>query len=166
MRTSSSARRSWKACRSRSSSETKIWFEGDRRERVLSFLREHRLVHVVVDEPQGFASSIPSVWGVTSLQLAIVRFHGRNGETWEKKGLASGRAVQLSVLQSRTSRSSRAPQRALGERGRDARVIQQLLPGLWSAERDRFPASTVVRLNGYLKVAATSWRRFLGAHLK
>jgi uncharacterized protein YecE (DUF72 family) len=26
---------------------------------------------------------------VTSLKLAIVRFHGRNKETWEKKGLAS-----------------------------------------------------------------------------
>jgi uncharacterized protein YecE (DUF72 family) len=36
----------------------KIWFEGDRRERVLSFLREHKLVHVVVDEPQGFGSSV------------------------------------------------------------------------------------------------------------
>jgi uncharacterized protein YecE (DUF72 family) len=47
----------------------KIWFEGDRRRPVLSFLREHRLVHVVVDEPQGFASSIPSVWEVTPPSL-------------------------------------------------------------------------------------------------
>jgi uncharacterized protein YecE (DUF72 family) len=67
----------------------KIWFTDDRRARVLAFLREHKLVHVVVDEPQGFASSIPSVWEVTSPRLAIVRFHGRNKETWEKKGLAS-----------------------------------------------------------------------------
>jgi uncharacterized protein YecE (DUF72 family) len=67
----------------------KTWFEGDRRERVLSFLREHKLVHVVVDEPQGFGSSVPSVWEVTSPSLAIARFHGRNKETWEKKGLAS-----------------------------------------------------------------------------
>jgi uncharacterized protein YecE (DUF72 family) len=67
----------------------KIWFEGDRRERVSSFLHEHKLVHVVVDEPQGFGSSVPAVWEVTSPALAIVRFHGRNKETWEKKGLKS-----------------------------------------------------------------------------
>jgi hypothetical protein len=42
-------------------------------------------VHVVVDEPQGFNSSIPSIWEVTTPQLAIARFHGRNRETWEKK---------------------------------------------------------------------------------
>jgi uncharacterized protein YecE (DUF72 family) len=56
---------------------------------VLSFLREHKLVHVVVDEPQGFGSSAPAVWEVTAPSLAIVRFHGRNKDTWEKKGLAS-----------------------------------------------------------------------------
>jgi uncharacterized protein YecE (DUF72 family) len=67
----------------------KIWFTEDRRERLLSFLREHQLVQVVVDEPQGFGSSVPAVWEVTSPSLAIVRFHGRNKETWEKKGLAS-----------------------------------------------------------------------------
>jgi uncharacterized protein YecE (DUF72 family) len=66
-----------------------IWFDERRRERVLGFLREHQLVHVVVDEPQGFPSSVPLVWEVTSPELAIVRFHGRNKETWEKKGLAS-----------------------------------------------------------------------------
>jgi uncharacterized protein YecE (DUF72 family) len=67
----------------------KIWFTEDRRDRVLRSLRENQLVHVVVDEPQGFNSSVPSVWEVTSPSLVIVRFHGRNKETWEKKGLAS-----------------------------------------------------------------------------
>jgi uncharacterized protein YecE (DUF72 family) len=81
----------------------KIWFEGDRRERVLSFLCEHKLVHVVVDEPQGFGSSVPSVWEVTSPSLAIARFHGRNKETWEKKGLASAA--------SRSKRSETPPRR-------------------------------------------------------
>jgi uncharacterized protein YecE (DUF72 family) len=66
-----------------------IWFDERRRERVLGFLREHQLVHVVVDEPQGFSSSVPPVWGVSSPKLVIVRFHGRNKETWEKKRLAS-----------------------------------------------------------------------------
>jgi uncharacterized protein YecE (DUF72 family) len=55
----------------------------------LSFLRDHKLVHVVVDEPQGFGSSVPALWEITSPSLAMVRFHGRNKEMWEKKGLAS-----------------------------------------------------------------------------
>jgi uncharacterized protein YecE (DUF72 family) len=48
----------------------------------LSFLREHSLVHVVADEPQGFANSIPAVWEVTHPELALVRLHGRNRDTW------------------------------------------------------------------------------------
>ena len=40
----------------------------------------------MVDEPQGFESSVPPVTAVTS-DLALVRFHGRNGETWEAKGI-------------------------------------------------------------------------------
>jgi len=65
------------------------WFAETHREQVLAFEREHGLAHVVVDEPQGFAGSIPPVWEVTCPDLAIVRLHGRNRETWDKKGLAS-----------------------------------------------------------------------------
>jgi uncharacterized protein YecE (DUF72 family) len=50
------------------------------------FEREHALVNVVVDEPQGPANSVPSVWEVTNAALALVRFHGRNHETWNIKG--------------------------------------------------------------------------------
>lgn len=42
-----------------------------------------------MDEPQGFSSSIPAVWEVTSPKLAIFRLHGRNVATWEKKGLTA-----------------------------------------------------------------------------
>ena len=44
---------------------------------------------MVVDEPQGFASSIPWVGEVTAPSLVMVRLHGRNANTWEGKGLAS-----------------------------------------------------------------------------
>jgi uncharacterized protein YecE (DUF72 family) len=67
----------------------KSWFGEKTRERTLAFEREHRLAHVVVDEPQGFPSSIPQVWEITCPELALVRLHGRNRETWAKKGLAS-----------------------------------------------------------------------------
>jgi uncharacterized protein YecE (DUF72 family) len=65
----------------------KYWLNDRGARRTLAFLREHGLALVVVDEPQGFASSVPQVWEVTDPELAIVRLHGRNTETWEKKGL-------------------------------------------------------------------------------
>jgi hypothetical protein len=91
----------------------KIWFTEDRRERVLAFLREHQLVHVVVDEPQGFPSSVPPVWGVTSPKLAIVRFHGRNKglgkrKDWHRRpsGLIISTPKRNFAIWPRTSKSS------------------------------------------------------------
>ena len=58
------------------------WLEPDECESTLEFLEEHDLSFVCVDEPQGFESSVPPVVAATS-DLAVVRFHGRNTETWE-----------------------------------------------------------------------------------
>ena len=63
------------------------WWTDRNRDSTLTFERERRLVNVVVDGPQGFGTSVPAVWEVTSPELAIVRLHGRNAETWAKKGL-------------------------------------------------------------------------------
>ena len=65
------------------------WMSERDRDETLAFLREHGLTYVCVDEPQGFPSSIPPVHDVTSEDLAIVRFHGRNAETWKKPGLTA-----------------------------------------------------------------------------
>jgi uncharacterized protein YecE (DUF72 family) len=65
------------------------WMEGDRGERTLDLLRELGMTYVVVDEPQGFRSSTPPVVACTSSELAMVRFHGHNAETWEKPGLTA-----------------------------------------------------------------------------
>lgn len=51
-----------------------------------------RLVNVVVDGPQ-VGNSVPAVWEVTSPKLAIVRMHGRNHRTWNKKGLKAATLV-------------------------------------------------------------------------
>jgi uncharacterized protein YecE (DUF72 family) len=67
----------------------KYWLSDKNRRRTLAFLRENGLAHVIVDEPQGFRSSVPPIWEVTDPALAVVRLHGRNAETWEKKGLPS-----------------------------------------------------------------------------
>ncbi|HEV2013598.1 MAG TPA: DUF72 domain-containing protein [Candidatus Dormibacteraeota bacterium] len=64
------------------------WMKEDRRQRVFQFLKDHGFTYVAVDEPQGFASSVPPVVAVTA-PLGMVRFHGRNRETWEKKGIST-----------------------------------------------------------------------------
>ena len=68
------------------------WFFGEHLERTLAWERALGLVHTVVDSPQGFANCVPCVWDVTNPELAIVRLHGRNKETWNKKGLAASSA--------------------------------------------------------------------------
>jgi uncharacterized protein YecE (DUF72 family) len=65
------------------------WMEPDRQDRTLSLLEELGMTYVVVDEPQGFKSSVPAVPACTSPDLAMIRFHGRNAETWEKPGLTA-----------------------------------------------------------------------------
>jgi uncharacterized protein YecE (DUF72 family) len=67
----------------------RTWFEGEHERATLDFERSRGLVNVVVDEPQGVTNSIPQVWEVTNAELAIVRLHGRNHATWNKKGLSS-----------------------------------------------------------------------------
>ena len=68
------------------------WFHGEHLERTLAWERALGVAHTVVDSPQGFANCVPSVWDVTHPALAVVRLHGRNKETWNKKGLAASSA--------------------------------------------------------------------------
>ena len=60
----------------------------------------------MVDEPQGFKSSVPPVTAVTS-DLALVRFHGRNAETWEAKNITP--AERFRYLYSRDELSEWVP---------------------------------------------------------
>jgi len=63
------------------------WLNEKNRDRTLAFLSERSIPFVMVDEPQGFKSSVPPEVAVTSPELAIVRFHGRNAATWEAKNI-------------------------------------------------------------------------------
>jgi uncharacterized protein YecE (DUF72 family) len=58
------------------------WMEPRNQDETLSFLEEHGLPYVCVDMPQGFDSSLPPVAAVTSKDLAMVRFHGRDPKAW------------------------------------------------------------------------------------
>jgi uncharacterized protein YecE (DUF72 family) len=63
------------------------WVNEKNAERTLRFLTDNHIPFVMVDAPQGTRSSIPPIVAVTSAELAVVRFHGRRTETWEKQGI-------------------------------------------------------------------------------
>jgi uncharacterized protein YecE (DUF72 family) len=63
------------------------WLDEEHRDETLRFLEELRAGHVIVDAPriEGAKNLAPTVLGLTS-PTAYVRFHGRNAETWNKRG--------------------------------------------------------------------------------
>jgi uncharacterized protein YecE (DUF72 family) len=77
------------------------------RERTLKFLADNGITYVCVDEPQGFKSSVPPEVVVTSPELAVVRFHGRNAATWEAKNITP--AERFRYLYSRDELSEWVP---------------------------------------------------------
>jgi uncharacterized protein YecE (DUF72 family) len=74
------------------------WLDDEHRDDTLNFLERHNLVYVCVDEPQGFNSSVPPVVAVTG-PIAEVRFHGRNAENWEKKGITAAERFRYEYSQ-------------------------------------------------------------------
>lgn len=64
------------------------WLDEEHVDDTLDFLERHGMTYVCVDEPQGFRSSVPPLAAVTA-DVAEVRFHGRNAETWEKRGISA-----------------------------------------------------------------------------
>ncbi|HEV3311612.1 MAG TPA: DUF72 domain-containing protein [Chloroflexota bacterium] len=59
------------------------WLNEKNQSRTFDLLREHRFAYTSVDEPQGTRQSVPPIAVATS-DIAIVRFHGRRAETWDK----------------------------------------------------------------------------------
>src|SRR5690606_31943706 len=63
------------------------WLSEDSAPKTLKQLEKLGLAYVCVDEPQGFASSVPPVLAATA-DLAVVRFHGHNAQAWEAKNIS------------------------------------------------------------------------------
>jgi uncharacterized protein YecE (DUF72 family) len=98
------------------------WLNEKNAERTLRFLRDRNIAFVMVDEPQGFKSSVPPATAVTSPDLAIVRFHGRNAETWEKRGITP--AERFRYLYDREELGEWVPRiRRAAEEARDVHVL-------------------------------------------
>jgi uncharacterized protein YecE (DUF72 family) len=63
------------------------WLADEHRDDTLRFLEELGATHVIVDAPriEGAKNLVPTVLALTS-PTAYIRFHGRNAETWNKRG--------------------------------------------------------------------------------
>jgi uncharacterized protein YecE (DUF72 family) len=91
------------------------WFDDAHRAATLAFERELGVVHTVVDGPQGFANSVPTLWEVTHPKFSLARLHGRNAQTWNVPGATSASErfnydysdAELGELASRLQRLSR-----------------------------------------------------------
>jgi uncharacterized protein YecE (DUF72 family) len=64
----------------------KTWLSPENQEQTLSFLTDYQVPYVVVDEPQGYASSVLPVVAATSGDLAVIRFHGHS-DKWTSKNI-------------------------------------------------------------------------------
>ena len=97
------------------------WLNEKNADRTLGFLRDQNAAFVMVDEPQGFKSSVPPVTAVTS-DLALVRFHGRNAETWEAKNITP--AERFRYLYGRDELEEWAPKiRTIAQEATDTHVL-------------------------------------------
>ena len=98
------------------------WFNEKNVDRTMRFLGDNKIPFVMVDEPQGFKSSVPPVVAVTSPELAIMRFHGRNAATWEAKNITP--AERFRYLYDRGELSEWAPKlRDAAGQTRDMHVL-------------------------------------------
>jgi uncharacterized protein YecE (DUF72 family) len=127
------------------------WLEEENRQAVLSFLQERGMSLVVVDAPRMDSPTvIPTVAALTS-PIAYVRMHGRNAETWNKRGRSAaerfdylypddelrewvgplrelaGEAEQAYVLFNTNSTSSDGHGGLVSQGAENARLLQQIL---------------------------------------
>lgn len=88
----------------------------------LDFLRDLNAVHTVVDAPQGFQDTVPAVWETTSADLAVVRMHGRNADTWSASGPRSSSRFTYEYSEAELEEIARRV-RELANRVRQTHVI-------------------------------------------
>jgi uncharacterized protein YecE (DUF72 family) len=125
------------------------WFNEKNAERTLRFLADNRIPFVIVDEPQGMKSSVPPIAAVTSPDLAVVRFHGRRAETWEKQGIPV--VERFRYLYDRDELSEWVPR--LHEAARETRDMHVLMNNCY-ANYGATNARELARLLADLKPAA------------
>ena len=110
------------------------WLNEKNRERTLAFLRRTTCPSSASTSRRGSGQPCRR-WPKTTADIGLVRFHGRNIENWEKKGLTA--VERFNYLYSEAELAEWVP-RNQGD-GRpdppDARPVQQLLRGQGGQER-------------------------------
>jgi uncharacterized protein YecE (DUF72 family) len=66
------------------------WMDFDERSDTLGFLEEHGLSYVSVDAPLTRATNVAPRVAAATHPVVLIRFHGRNWKTWNKKTKTSG----------------------------------------------------------------------------
>jgi uncharacterized protein YecE (DUF72 family) len=61
----------------------KEWVDSKHRAETMAFLEDQRISYVGVDVPPGFESSLAPL-AVATADIAVVRFHGRNADAWQR----------------------------------------------------------------------------------
>jgi len=99
------------------------WLEdAERVAETLQLLQRHGFVHTICDEPQIGSGSVPAVVEATSADLAIVRLHGRNAQTWYKSTATTGERFKYRYSEEEL-REWLEPARALGAKATDVHVL-------------------------------------------
>jgi uncharacterized protein YecE (DUF72 family) len=120
------------------------WLDDEHKSRTLNLLRKLNIALVCVDEPQGFRSSVPPESEVTA-RLAVVRFHGRNDENWEKKGIMS--TERFNYLYSPGELTEWVPKiRSMAEKADTVHVI-------FKNKHADYPIRNAIEMKGLLGVA-------------
>lgn len=65
------------------------WLDEEHADDTIALLENAGLSYTMADEPQMGSGSVPPVFGVTNPKLALIRFHGRNYQTWYHFGGSS-----------------------------------------------------------------------------
>jgi uncharacterized protein YecE (DUF72 family) len=125
------------------------WLDDEHRDHTLSFLESLGASHVVVDAPKTEAKNlVPTILAVTG-PIAYVRFHGRNADTWNKRGGSA--AERFDYLYSDEELREWAPDlRRLAEEARSAYAMfnnNGRSPSPPGAEREWFAQAPVNALS-------------------
>jgi len=118
----------------------RAWMDDEHTASTLTFLEERSLAYVAVDEPQGHRSSVPPVAAATA-DIAIVRFHGRNTETWTKKGLTAAERFAYDYTQDPEALEEWVPRvQMLHEDGRPVHALMNNCYGDYAVKSGRMLA--------------------------
>lgn len=98
------------------------WLTASHREGTLDFLRGLGLSYVTVDAPQVGNGTVPLVPAVTNANLAYLRLHGRNTETWYKRVETTGERFNYLYKQAEIDELAGVAKQ-LAEKAREVHII-------------------------------------------